>query len=594
MKKQLILSAFLAVCMGANAVPAKKGVKKPIRLVDGTTVLAELRGDEFGSCWLAEDGRVFFLDPELRAFREINPVVFARKAIARRSLADKARVARRVSGPRAALGGDHLDYKGKKKGIIILAQYQDKKFRANHDLNYYQNLANQKGFTTVYGHVGSVSDYFLSQSNGQFELDFDVVGPVTLPKNYAYYGAHTKEGANDAHAGTMVAQACKLANEQFDVNFADYDWDGDGEVEQVYVLYAGQGEAAGGDENTVWPHEYSLQYSDYGTPIKLDGVTVDTYACGSEQSVSVVYNYITGTYKLNEYPDGIGTICHEFSHCLGFPDMYDTSYSNWYGMGSWDVMCSGSYNGDGRGYRPANYTAWERMYAGWLQPTVLDKPTTVKGMRPSSQYGQTFIVYNDNHKDEYYLLENRQQEGKWESALPGSGLMVTHVDYSPILWAHNDVNTPADYSSKYGDKYKDWDNDHQRCTIFHADNRSGTNDENADLYPSAGNNQLTDTSTPSAMLYNALANGVKLMGKPITNITQNADGSIDFDFMGGSADNVIDFTTGILELRNDTNKYYDKSVFTLDGQKINDDINQINLHGTFIVRHGNKAYKVLK
>ena len=61
---------------------------------------------------------------------------------------------------------------------------------------------------------------------------------------------------DDMHPATMVIEALKLADSQ--VNYADYDWDGDGEVEQVYVVYAGQGEADGGAANTIWPHEWKL------------------------------------------------------------------------------------------------------------------------------------------------------------------------------------------------------------------------------------------------------------------------------------------------------------------------------------------------
>ena len=122
--------------------------------------------------------------------------------------------------------------------------------------------------------------------------------------------------------------------------------------------------------------------------------------------------------------DGIGTICHEFSHCLGLPDMYDTQ-GNQYGMGTYDLMDQGSYNGDS--FQPPYYSAYEKWYCGWATPTELSEATTVKDMKPVAEGGQTFVIYNDNHKDEYYLLENRQQQG-WDGSLYGKGLMITHVD----------------------------------------------------------------------------------------------------------------------------------------------------------------------
>lgn len=589
MKRLLLLSCFFSLGMVAFAIPAKKGTKKPIKLKDGTFVLAELKGDEFKSYWQGENGDCYIADPDAHSFRNIELKEFSPFSEKGRDIIAKARTRRRqkISTSRASLGNpDHIPYLGKKKGLIILAEFKNKKFKTSHNLEYYQNLANQTGFTTPYGHVGSVKDYFLAQSNGQFELDFDVVGPVKLPNDYAYYGAHTKDGSNDSKPGTMVAQACMQASEKFGVNFADYDWDGDGEVDQVFILYAGQGEAAGGDEDTVWPHEYQLQYTEWGSQLTFGDVKVDTYACGSEQSVTIIRNNFTGTYQLKEFPDGIGTICHEFSHCLGFADMYDVNYGGNYGMGSWDIMDTGSYNGNGRGYSPANYTAYERFYAGWLEPYVLDKPTTVKGMRPSGQYGQTFIIYNEANKNEYYLLENRQQQDKWDQALPGSGLMITHVDFDPIIWEMNHVNTNVNYSATYGEEYAKYDNDHQRCTIFHADN-SIKDDERTDLYPANGNNSLTDTSEPFAMVYNAKADGSKLMGKPITNIVQNADGTIDFDFMGGSTKNIISGIHDILMPSATTTA--SKKIFTLDGRYAGENLNVLGC-GVYII-NGKKVVK---
>lgn len=536
----------MAVCMSMAAIPAQKRIKRHIRLENGTTVLAELRGDEFGSCWQTRDGRIFTIVPGNDIYKEVSAENLASKANQKRIAASKARAKRTACkvGTRSVSAGEHQPYIGKKKGLIILTQYSDLKFLPDHDAVFYKDFANKEGFTTQYGHNGSVRDYFMAQSNGRFELDFDVVGPVTLPKEYAYYGAHTEDGANDAHPGEMIATACELANEQFDINFADYDWDNDGEVEQVYILFAGRTEASGGNENTIWAHEWNLVET-IGAPITLDGVKVNTYACGCELAVTYTYDEENDTYIVTERPDGIATVCHEFAHCLGFPDMYDILYSGLYGMGSWDLMCMGCYNGDPSGTCPPNYTAWERMYAGWLEPMVLDKPTTVKGMKPSSQYGQTFIIYNDNNKNEYYLLENRQPDDFYDSALPGSGLMITHVDYDPTIWKYNIVNTKLDKDNNLGEEYKLLENDHERCTLFRAGNPEDIDYEYTDLYPSNGNNQLTDTSTPAAKLYNVNKAGTLLMGKSITNITQNADGTIDFDFMGGSDTNVVTAVNGV-------------------------------------------------
>ncbi len=574
----------MVTALSASAIPVKKGLKKPILLDNGTTVLAELRGDEFRSYWQTDDGKCFSKDAATGVFHEIDAASFKpsnkQLLLQTATLKDKSLKLRNNSAKKH-LGISSEGYFGERRGIIILAQFKDQKFNKSHTSAYYQNLANQEGFTSNYGHVGSVRDYFIDQSHGQFVLDFDVFGPVTLPNNYAYYGAHTGSGSeeeNDAHAGTMVAQACKLAAEEFDIDFKQYDWDGDGTVDQVFVVYAGQGEADGGDDNTIWPHQYYLSYSDYGSSVSVGGVNVDKYACGNEMATSIIYNAATGKYRTTVVPNGIGTICHEFSHCLGFPDMYDTNNKN-YGMGNWDLLDHGCYNGKGnKGYQPACYTGYERVCAGWIEPTVLSEPTTVKGMKPISQYGSVFVVYNDENKDEYYLLENRQQDGVWDSALPGCGLMITHVDYDELLWSRNCVNTIVNYSDTYGEAYAKYDNDHQRCTIFHADNT--TYAEATDLYPSNGNNALTSTSTPAATVYTTKG----FMNKDITNIVQNEDGTIDFDFMGGSDTNVI---TSIGQAA--IEKAAASRIYTLDGRYAGSNINALG-HGIY-VRGGKKIVK---
>ncbi len=579
MKKTLFLSLCFAAALTASAIPAKKGLKKPILLDDGTTVLAELRGDEFRSYWQTEDGKCYAKNVATGTFSEIDAAALKPSTkllqLQAATLNDKSIKLRRSVKKRLGVSSD--GYYGERRGVIILAQFKDMKFNKSHTAAYYQNLANQEGFTSNYGHVGSVRDYFIDQSNGQFVLDFDVYGPVTLPNNYAYYGAHTGED-NDAHPGTMVAQACKLAAEEFGIDFTPYDWDGDGTVDHVFVIYAGQGEADGGDDDTIWPHQHYLSYSDYGSSISIGGVGINKYACGNEMATSIIYNAATGKYRTTVLPNGIGTICHEFSHCLGFPDMYDTNYKN-YGMGNWDLLDHGSYNGkNSKGYQPPCFTGYERVTAGWIDPIVLSKPTTVKGMKPSSQYGSVFIVYNDENKDEYYLLENRQQDGIWDSALPGSGLMITHVDYDSLLWSRNCVNTEVNYSDTYGEAYAKYDNDHQRCTIFHADNT--TYGEATDLYPSNGNNALTNLSTPAAIVYTTSG----FMNKDITNIVQNEDGTIDFDFMGGSASNVITGIAGTV-----ADKTADTRIYTVDGRYAGSNIHALS-PGIY-VQNGRKIIK---
>ena len=575
--KLLMLASLLGfVALSAQAVPAKKGVWRMVTLADGTQKRVELRGDEFCSYWVDAEGVSYNLDSESKRYVRVDANALQLRASQLRAKANQDRIARMAKARRMAtkksLGQTNGSYFGKKKGLIILVQYKDKKFKFGHNQKMYNRIANETGYANSLGFVGSVKDYFLAQSNGQFELDFDVVGPYTLNHEYAYYGAPSGD-SHDVRPCDMVYDACRLADP--DVNFADYDWDGDGYVEQVYVLFAGLGQAAGGDENTIWPHEYKLQEGNNGSYVSKDNnVVVNTYACGPELTLQ----YTPVAYR--ERVDGIGTLCHEFSHCLGYPDLYDTNYGGNFGMGSFDLMDAGSYNGES--FCPPNYSAYEKWFAGWITPTVLDKPASVKGMQAQDvKYGQAFVVYNDNNKNEYYLIENRQQNvGIWDKQLPASGMMITHVDYDKNIWESNHVNTIVNSSGDYA--YHN--NDHQRLTIFHADNEEGSSADSqaGDLYPFNGNNSLTDTSSPAATIYQ----GGTTMGKPITNITQNEDGSIDFDFMGGSNDNII---SGIHFIENDEMSSFGQGVYSLDGRYMGTSANGLE-KGIYIV-NGKKIVK---
>lgn len=465
------------------------------------------------------------------------------------------------------LGGDHITYKGVKKGLVVLVDFKNKKFADGHDLEYYKNVINGKDFSDEKeGYVGSVRDYFLAQSNGQFELDFDVVGPVTMSKNYGYYG---NDGAyqKDEKVYEMIKEACDGIQDQ--VNLKDYDWDGDGEADQVFFLYAGLGQASGGSYSTIWPHESQLLYWPCGVLSYPTG-KINTYACANELQPETQGSsrYISA---------GIGTICHEFSHCLGFADMYDTSGGGGYGMSVFDVMDQGSYNGNG--FVPCNYTAFERIYAGWVEPIELDVPATVKDMKSVSDYGRPFIMYNYKNTNEYFLMENRQNTG-WDEGLYGSnGLLIVHVNYVPSRWINNSVNSSKEKI--------------QCCTVVNADGSreiSNTLSLQGDLYPYEEkgvtmNDEFTDESEPAAKLYNKNSDNSYALGIPITKI-KRSKGSISFLVCGGEPSNVIDNTfNGVVDGINGVTvvkKTVDNRIYSIDGRYLGTDASALG-KGIYVV-----------
>lgn len=573
-KLYLMLSMLFAFGAAANAIPAKK-LQKVITLTNGTQVSVELRGDEYLSWWEGTDGTAYRATADDTVFEAFDLEAQKPAAAARRARTEQGRVARlaRVKNSlkgaddkMRGLGGDHITYKGVKKGLVVLVDFKNKKFADGHDLEYYKNVINGKDFSDEEeGYVGSVRDYFLAQSNGQFELDFDVVGPVTMSKNSGYYGG---DGAyqKDEKVYEMIKEACDGIQDK--VNLKDYDWDGDGEADQVFFLYAGLGQASGGSAGTIWPHESELRYWPCGVLSYSTG-KINTYACANELQPETQGSsrYISA---------GIGTICHEFSHCLGFADMYDTTGGGGYGMSVFDVMDQGSYNGNG--FVPCNYTAFERIYAGWVEPIELIDPATVKDMKSVSDYGRPFIMYNYKNTNEYFLLENRQNTG-WDEGLYGSnGLLIVHVNYVPSRWANNSVNSSAEKI--------------QCCTVVNADgSRENTQYSlQGDLYPYevkgvTMNDEFTDESEPAAKLYTKNSDNSYALGIPITNI-KRSKGSVSFLVCGGDANNVIDNTfNGVVDGINGVTvvkKTTDNRIYSIDGRYLGTDASALG-KGIYVV-----------
>lgn len=495
-KKLLFILSMLMVGTAIHAVPAKRGIWKTFTLKTGQTVQVQLCGDEFLHFWEDKDGNRYSYDTS-DGLKPANMAQLRTRAQVMRQQACPDNIIKK-SLLTGANGSTSLtrasSYMGKKRCLILLAQFSDKKFTMNDPKAFYNRVANEPGFSEG-NFKGSVADYFKAQSNGKFEMNFDVMGPYTLGEQ-AYYGKNEGD-QQDVNVQAMIAGCLgKAAAEGID--FSPYDWDGDGQMEMVFVVYAGRGEATGGGDDTIWPHKGRMT-----NPVKCGNKTLTNYACSNELSVS------------NEV-DGIGTICHEFSHCFGYPDAYDVNYTGLYGMGTWDLMCQGNYNGNG--FTPAGYTAYEKYAAGWITPIELKENTSVSGMKPLAEGGDAYIFKNPNNSDEYYLIENRQKKG-WDAELAGSGIIINHIDYDLKAWNYNIPN-----SKMVGV------NDHERITLIPADNVKSDKNEENDPWPYGNKNRLANNTTPACNTYNLNTDGTKLMNIILSDMAIAADGTASFTF----------------------------------------------------------------
>ncbi|MBQ7419988.1 MAG: M6 family metalloprotease domain-containing protein [Prevotella sp.] len=430
------------------------------------------------------------------------------------------------------------------KQMVVLFTFSDQDYTMENPKEYYQRLFNEHGFNQGYG-LGCVADYYKEQSGGLVNFEFDIYGPVQVSGK-----ACPTEGVTN-YGRTSMQEATQLVLEANPtVDYSQYDWDGNGVIEQVIFVHAGPGGNTGSTAGYIWPNTSS--FPGVTTP---DGKRIYNYTASAE------------IWKFSETtPDycGIGTICHEFSHSLGLPDIYPTSGSLYSAVDEWDLMDGGNFTN--RGWCPPNFSPLEKMLMGWLTPVALTEKTTITDMKPIEEGGP---VYQIKHTDtEYLLLENRQWTG-WDAGIPGKGLVVYYVNYDASVWSVNSVNnvsSEADFRyrlvsadnmtySEWGDKIKQ-----ENLSSYLNDDRMNRRYLSTSPYPYDTNHELTNTSTPAAQMKTKNAGDETLLSKPITNIQMNSEGLISFDFM---ADNAL----GIHQVRQMLEEE-SEVLYTLSGQRV--------------------------
>ncbi|MBO4446563.1 MAG: M6 family metalloprotease domain-containing protein [Bacteroidales bacterium] len=399
--KRIIVSvlSMLAVAVVASAIPARPG-KVTHKGENGQAVQVTLHGDEFCHWATDESGR------EVTISRDgiVRPVPETRGGVRKYSPSW-----RRIYTPTVSpltKGNNHF--------LVILVEFADQSFVLDNPKERFTRQLNDDAYSD-FGGTGSVHKYYYEQSSGAFDPIFDVIGPVKISGNVADYGGNDENNDDKNAPGAFVA-AVEAAHNQGLVNFADYDCNGDGYVDNIFFYYAGHNEAEQGGADTIWPHAYGF----YGSNSRrYDGVLLGRYACTSELRGN------SGSTMC-----GIGTFCHEFGHVLGLPDFYDTDYEE---NGSaaalyyFSLMCSGSYNNNG--CTPPNLNAIERNMLGWMD---FPEEWTEGGSKTirSITNNEAFRIASTN-PGEFFLLEVRDGTG-WDSKIAGkpAGLLIYHVDQS--------------------------------------------------------------------------------------------------------------------------------------------------------------------
>lgn len=520
-----LFGVLMAGCMlfashEASAVPAKPG-KIQYELPNGEIIDVLMHGDENGYFYTTLDGYVLTRGTDgyfrymISEGSQVKESAVLAANVEKRSTDEKAFIKTlNKAATLSALENQHkksgmrsktkptiepksttFPTTGVQKGLAILVEFSNNSFTLTNPRQQFYDQLNKRGYNDS-GATGSVKDYFVDSSNGLFVPDFDVFGPVKLSHPYSYYGEDTKSMI-DEKAFEMVIEACTLLDDQID--FTQYDRDHDGLIDNVYIFYAGYGQADGGSAETVWPHSWDV--IDAGRTFYYDGVRLGHYACSSELRDG-----------RGSTISGIGVFCHEFSHVLGLPDLYAVSYNSSFTPGAWSLMDSGSYNNDS--WTPPYMSGYERYALGWVEPKVLEEPAnvTLKHITESKGFYDVYMIKTDKN-DEYFIFENRQLNG-WDTYLPGHGMLAWHIDYNETIWDGNVVNnTPS----------------HQYVDIEEADNDPSYYSIPGDVFPGTSNvTSFTDETSPSMKTWAG-----KSLYAPITDIKENTNGEISFVFRGG-------------------------------------------------------------
>lgn len=453
---------------------------------------------------------------------------------------------------------------------VVLVNFKDAEFKINKPKEAFDQLFNSDTQADLgngnYLNYGSVAKYFRDMSNGAFIPKFKVYDPVTVDQPQTYYGGTHEDDNKDEDPRQLVKNALKLVEDQVtEDDIKSFCSDGT-TIDCVYIVYAGLGQNDGGDGTTVWANCWTTDGATLG------GKEVRWYTMSGELSPVKI--------KDSTIPvvNGLGVICHEFSHSLGLPDMYPTAKSAYLDnqeMEYWDLMDGGEYTY--AGFCPTAYTAFEKEQMEWqVDMVTLDSDASVTMTTSTEQGGTAYKIVNPQNDKEYLMLEYIQRKG-WNKHLFGNGLLVYHVCLpSETLYSGTHLNNAPGYP---GMAVVPADG---AClsSYLKANENDYVNSHKGDLF---GQNvtELSDTNKqPNFCWYNAAKTEKLNTNKAIKNVKYD-NGVLTFDY-------VNDVASGILPVWGDK-QATDGRVYSINGAYLGDDITKLP-HGIYIV-NGQKIVK---
>ncbi|MFA7133306.1 MAG: chitobiase/beta-hexosaminidase C-terminal domain-containing protein, partial [Bacteroidales bacterium] len=289
----------------------------------------------------------------------------------------------------------------------------------------------------------SVSKYYTKQSYGDLNVNFFLYGWETLPHDKSYYSA------NDSRLYELMIDTMALFNS--DVNFANYDNDGNGRIDGVVIVFAGS----------------------QGTP--PSGIPLHTRINKSDNNDTQFNNKLLGNvaivpemykYSNTDHFDYIDGIVHEFAHVLGLPDLYANSNNggiitqiNRGPMPDMSMMTSDHQSHNVCRKKPSNLDAWSRYFFGWTDPEVLTTESNKQiSLISANDFPDAVILKNNDNMTnrEFFIIENRHRNTSdpnnldncmFNTSSPNTGgFAIYHVDENKIEYDYpnNTVNWDRD------------------------------------------------------------------------------------------------------------------------------------------------------
>ncbi|MEE2659451.1 MAG: right-handed parallel beta-helix repeat-containing protein [Candidatus Latescibacterota bacterium] len=176
--------------------------------------------------------------------------------------------------------------------------------------------------------------------------------------------------------------------------------------------------------------------------LNTDYLSDDPAAGGGVVRVRSQFSGFGGaTQRGHVFTVAAATMCHEFGHLLGLPDLFDQSsvtatgeldpVEDSAGIGNWGLMGLGTL-GWGIEDGPNAFSAWSLAKLGWLgtaNSRLVEVLATRRGIEqaPIDAGGEVYRI--SLTPDEYFLIENRQaSDSYYNRNIPAGGLLIWHVD----------------------------------------------------------------------------------------------------------------------------------------------------------------------